>query len=410
MAKKSATPWRNRIVETGTLAPAEIIPNPENWREHPEKQQKAMTGALAELGWVQPVVINRTTGRLIDGHMRVALALRQGEAAVPVSWVELSEQEEKLALATIDPLGDLAKTSDDDLRQLLEQLTVSEKDLGEFLFSLDDLADSTGSEQEDVEEKLTRADELQEKWAVRPGDLWQAGNHRVACGSSTDAEVVRRVLGGAKPGLMVTDPPYGVNYDAEWREEAGLAKRGTVAKGKVTNDHEDDWSDAYRLFPGDVAYVWHAAEHGVVVAQGLTANQLELRAQVIWAKSQLVISRRHYHPQHEACWYAVRKGSSAKWNGDRKQSTLWEIEHRKNDTGHSTQKPLLAMLRPIHNHDFPEVYDPFVGSGTTLVAAEKLGRSGFGVEIEPKYVAIVLDRLADLGLEPKLIERDGKPV
>ena len=179
------------------------------------------------------------------------------------------------------------------------------------------------------------------------GDVWSLGAHRLVCGDATDPAIVALALNGAVPHLMVTDPPYGVNYDPGWRGKvidaaSGRSKAGT-ALGRVMNDDRADWRAAWNLFPGDVAYVWHSALHGDQVRASLEASRFLIRSQIIWDKGRLIISRGHYHWRHEPCWYAVRKGRTGKWAGDRKQTTVWLIPHRRSETGHGTQKPLLAM-------------------------------------------------------------------
>jgi DNA modification methylase len=211
---------------------------------------------------------------------------------------------------------------------------------------------------------------------------------------STAADVVRRLLGNVRPLLMVTDPPYGVEYDPSWRNQAGAAK--TKRTGKVLNDDRADWREAWGLFPGDVAYVWHGALHAATVADSLTAAGFAIRSQIIWAKDRLVLSRGDYHWQHEPCWYAVRAKGKGHWAGDRKQTTLWQIANRDQDadTVHGTQKPVECMRRPILNNSSPgqAVYEPFMGSGTTLIAAETTGRVCFGVELNPAYVDVAIER------------------
>jgi DNA modification methylase len=243
--------------------------------------------------------------------------------------------------------------------------------------------------------------------------------HRILCGDSTKAEDVSRVLGGRKPFIMVTDPPYGVEYDPEWRLNAGLNKEWqTRAEGKVANDDQVDWSATYRLSPTHVAYVWHAGRHAADLVVNLRAAEFDVRTQIIWSKPSLVIGRGHYHWQHEPCWYAVRKGGSAKWCGDRTQSTIWVIKNMHRTQGdvddgktiHGTQKPVECMARPIRNHGGKDddVYDPFLGSGTTIIAAEQLGRRCFGLELEPKYCDVICQRWAKLtGKTPTL--EDGTP-
>ncbi len=233
---------------------------------------------------------------------------------------------------------------------------------------------------------------------TRPGDVWLLGDHRLVCGDATDPAIVALALAGAVPHLMVTDPPYGVNYDPAWRAkivDAASGRRKVVgAIGKVANDDTADWRAAWALFPGDVAYVWHGALNGHVVRAGLEACRFLIRSQIIWDKGRLIISRGAYHWRHEPCWYAVRRGRTARWTGDRKQVTVWQIPHRRSETGHGTQKPLLAMQRPMENHSRPgdAVYDPFVGSGTTIIAAETIGRRCHAIEIDPVYVDVAVRR------------------
>jgi DNA modification methylase len=234
---------------------------------------------------------------------------------------------------------------------------------------------------------------------TKPGDLILLGRHRLVCGDSTDADHVRRAMGETTPFMMVSDPPYGVAYDPAWRNEEGLSS--TERTGVVANDHRVDWTDAYRHFPGDVVYLWHAGRFAADVAQHLGGVGFEVRAQIIWRKPRFAISRGHYHWQHEPCWYAVREGRTSNWVGDRSQSTVWDIDNSGRDedeTTHGTQKPLEAMARPIRNHGTTNdvVYDPFLGSGTTLIAAEQLGRTCVGLELEPAYCDVIVTRWENL--------------
>jgi len=213
--------------------------------------------------------------------------------------------------------------------------------------------------------------------ATVAGDVWLLGKHRLVCGDCTEPEVVEACVNGVTPHLMVTDPPYGVAYDPAWRARAGvnLNKRKL---GKVGNDDRADWREAWALFPGDVAYVWHAGRFASVAADSLEACGFALRAQIIWGKDRFALSRGDYHWQHEPCWYAVRNGAKGHWSGGRSQSTLWSIPARDDSGhGHGTQKPVECMKRPIENNSSPgqAVYDPFLGSGTTIIAAEMTGRA-----------------------------------
>jgi DNA modification methylase len=205
---------------------------------------------------------------------------------------------------------------------------------------------------------------------------------------------------------MVTDPPYGVNYDPNWRNEAAEAGHLAYAAsriGTVDNDDRVDWSEAYELFPGDVAYTWSPGGDPVILT-GLALQKVgfQIRNQIIWCKPHFPISRGAYTYQHEPCWYGVKKGRKAHWIGDGTASTRWDIALDKNvEGGHSTQKPLECMARPIRNHE-GDVYDPFLGSGTTLIAADQLNRKCYGIEISPAYVAVVLQRATDAGMTCKM--------
>ncbi len=217
------------------------------------------------------------------------------------------------------------------------------------------------------------------------------------CGDSTNPADVSRLLDGAVPFLMVTDPPYGVSYDPEWRHRSGL--NYSERTGMVRYDDVFDWTLAYQLFPGTVGYVWHGGVHSGEVAGHLRAAGFEIRTQVIWNKGRLVISRGHYHWKHEPCWYAAREGAKggAKWRGDRSQSTVWDIASRDDGTGettHGTQKPVECIARPVRHHGGKQddVYDPFLGSGTTIIAAEQLGRRCYAMELDPRYVDVAVTR------------------
>ncbi len=383
MAKKSPpkAQWEQRFAGEDVVPAADLVANPQNFRRHPNAQRKAMTAALDTVGWIQRVIVNRTTGHVVDGHLRVEEAAERGED-VPVVYVELSEDEERAALLTFDPLGALAQQDSTILDELLADHRAIDLDVGRG-----DLIDALYANV--PKDGLTDPDDVPDppkKPKTKVGDLWALGDHRLLCGDATSAEDVGRVLDGAEPNLMVTDPPYGVDYQPEWRDEAPLA-RADRSLGKVTADDQADWGAAFQLFGGAAAYVWHADRFASVVQRALEAADLPTRAQIIWNKGgKYPVSRGHYHWQHEPCWYVARKGVSARWQGGRKETTVWDIDLVAKDdaTGHSTQKPVECMARPIRNHE-GDVYDPFVGSGTSIIAAEQLGRRCYAMDIDPTY-------------------------
>ena len=377
---------------------AKLVPNARNARTHSDEQIAQLAASIEEWGWTIPVLVDEAGG-IIAGHGRVMAAHRLGIEDVPVMVAAGWSDAKKRAYMLADNKLTLNGEWDfDRLAIEIAELRASDFDISLSGFSeseIEDLLKSDGG-------GLTDPDEAPEPPAIPVsdlGDVWLLGRHRLVCGDCTDAAIVDKALGGVKPHLMATDPPYGVSYDPAWRNDAAHAgalrrTKGATAVGKVSNDSRADWREAWALFPGAVAYVWHGSLHTSEAELALTACGFEIRQQIVWAKSRFVISRGHYHSQHEPCWYAVRKGSKGYWQGDRTQSTLWEISHNKSETGHSTQKPVECMKRPIENNSTPgqAVYDPFVGSGTTIIAAEMTGGACHAIELNPAYVDVSVKR------------------
>ena len=262
------------------------------------------------------------------------------------------------------------------------------------------------------------------------GDLWICGPHRVLCGDCTNAEDVTRLLGDNKPLLMVTDPPYGIELDSEWRDKAGLNGCGAAEPSymkKRTAGHESttisgdtraDWSEAFELVPSiQSAYVWHASKFTREVLDGLLRIGFLHHQQIIWDKGRTVLTRTHYWFQHEPCWYVRKK--NAPWFGKAgENSTIWHSPSPKFIMGgsdeqkfdHPTQKPVELMRRPILNHTKrgEVVYEPFLGSGTTLAAAEVTERVCYGIELDPKYVDVVVQRWEQLTGKQAALDGDGR--
>jgi len=264
----------------------------------------------------------------------------------------------------------------------------------------------------------------------RLGDLWLCGPHRVLCGDCTSADAVATLLGDRKPLLMVTDPPYGIELDSEWRDRAGLNGHGpaeaSYMKKRTEGHHETtisgdtraDWSAAFELVPClQVAYVWHASVFTSEVLAGLLRIGFLYPQQIIWDKGRTVLTRTHYWYQHEPCAYVRKK--NAPWYGKaRENSTIWPAPSPKFIMGssdedkydHPTQKPVDLMRRPILNHlkRGGLVFDPFLGSGTTLAAAELTERVCVGIELDPKYVDVVVQRWQTLAGKKATLDGDGR--
>jgi len=381
--------------------------DPANLRKHGKKNIDAIKASLRRFGQQKPIVVD-AKGIVLAGNGTLAAAQELGWKEIQIVRTDLAGTQATAFGIADNRSAELAEW-DEKLGDVLASLKAEDfplEDIGFDAADLEELSPEAAGSDVDAEPQIDKAEELRAKWGVELGQVWQLGEHRITCGDSTSAEVVKRLLGDDRPHLMVTDPPYGVEYDSSWREDA-MPEKNTPngARGKVSNDHKADWSEAWKLFQGDVAYVWHAGNMAHIVAQSLLACDLQIRAQIVWAKHQFVIGRGDYHPHHEPCWYAVRKGRTGHYNGDRTQSTLWEIDKpKKSETGHSTQKPIECMERPIRNNSKPGelVYEPFSGSGTTIIACERTGRKCRAIELNPAYVAVAIQRWADAtGKEPK---------
>lgn len=414
---KSATEWPASNVEMRAIAG--LVPYARNSRTHSPEQVDQIAASMREWGWTNPVLIDEE-GTIIAGHGRVLAAQKLGITEAPVMLARGWSDGQKRAYVIAD--NKLALNAGWDMEKLaveIGDLSGMGFDMNLTGFSDDELAKLVPG----GTDGLTDPDEVPDAPARAVtvlGDTWVLGKHRIRCGDSTVPTDVEALLAGVKPHLMVTDPPYGVEYDANWRNGAVDPESGVVkgkvgaegrAVGKVLNDDCADWREAWALFPGDVAYVWHAGNMAHVVAESLLACGLHIRAQIIWAKSKFVISRGDYQRQHEPCWYAVRKGKTGHYDGGRKQSTLWKIDKpQKSETGHSTQKPVECMKRPIENNSSPgqAVYEPFSGSGTTIIAGEMTGRAIYAMELNPPYVDMAIKRWQDFTGQKAVLESSGK--
>jgi DNA modification methylase len=433
MAALDPRRWPAAKVEMRALD--RLVPYARNARQHSPEQVAQIAASIAEWGWTIPLLVDED-GMLIAGHGRVLAARQLGLARVPVMVARGWSEAQRRAYVIADNKLTLNASWDDAMLRAefleLQGLDFSLELTGFGSAELDALlAEPTAG--------LTDPDDappLPETPVSRPGDVWtMGGRHRLVCGDCTDPAAVDKALAGVKPHLLVSDPPYGVSYDPDWRNRADRANGkaiGARAVGKVRNDSRADWREAWALFPGSVAYVWHGGLHTAAVAESLAACRLAVRAQIVWVKTRHVIGRGHYHWQHEPClyavaedakddgWrfvpehevaaYAVRDGSTASWHGGRKQSTVWFIEHVKSDTGHGTQKPVECMKRPIENNSSPgqAIYEPFLGSGTSLIACEITGRACHALELDPGYVDVAVQRWQAFAGKDATLDGDGR--
>lgn len=382
-----------------TVAPiSKIIPYARNPRKNDSAIDK-VAASIKEFGWRQPIVVDAGMV-VIAGHTRLEAARKLNMREVPIHIASGMTDGQVKAYRLADNRSGQEAAWDVDLLALeIGDLSAIDFDLALTGFDLDEIEkyQALGDATSDGLTDENAVPEPPGNLVSVLGDVWILGRHRLVCGDCTDPCAVDKALNAIQPHLMVTDPPYGVEYDPDWRNRADRANGkpyGARAVGTVKNDDKADWREAWALFPGDVAYVWHADKFASNVQKSLEDSGFCIRCQIIWAKPRFAISRGDYHWQHEPCWYAVRKAAKGHWAGDRSQTTLWSISHNKSETGHSTQKPVECMRKPIENNSSPgqAVYEPFSGSGTTIIAAEQTGRSCHAIEINPEYVDIAIKR------------------
>ena len=404
------------------------IPYARNSRKIPERAIDKVAASIKEFGWRQAIVVDKD-GVIICGHTRLLAAKKLGLKQVPIHVADNLTPTQVKAYRLMDNRShEEAQWDIDLLGPELAELRGLDFDLALTGFDdreIDDFLSDPGAD-----DRANEAPPVPEHATAKPGDIWVMGKHRLICGDCTQADVVAQLFGTMKPHLMVTDPPYGISLDSEWRDRAGLngcgpaeasyMKRRTTGHTETTisGDTRADWSEAFALVPAlQVAYVWHASVFTREVLDGLLKIGFLYPQQIIWNKGRTVLTRTHYWYQHEPAWYVRKK--NAPWFGKAgDNSTIWDSPSPKFIMGgskeekcdHPTQKPVELMRRPILNHTKrgEAVYDPFLGSGTTLIAAEMTGRACFGVEIDPKYADVIILRWQRFASSEAALEGDGR--
>lgn len=388
-------PFRNRIVGSGSESPDQLVANPLNWRIHPRAQQDALLGSLDTVGWVQQVLVNQRTGNLVDGHARVEQALSRGEAQIPVLYVDLAPEEEALVLATLDPIAAMAATDEAKLRELLADVSVDNAGLSALLGDLAPDGPKVG---------LTDPDEApdpsDEPW-VKPGDLFQLGAHRLMCGDATNPDDLAQLMGGERADVIWTDPPYGVAYVGKTRDALTIRNDVGDASGLVRSafaaalDAVVEGAPFYCAGP--------AGPRMVAFMSALTEAGWRLHQELVWVKDVFVLGHSDYHYRHEPIFYGYAPGPGrpgrgdhpgSHWFGDHRQASTLEVPRPTRSETHPTMKPEALVAMCLANSTPPNgrVLDMFTGSGTTIIAAERLGYAAFGMELDPRYVQVAITR------------------
>lgn len=383
--------YKNKLV-------SELVNYPANSRTHSDDQINQLVNSIKEFGFTNPILIDEHN-TIIAGHCRLDAAKRLSMKEVPCIVLSGLSEAQKIAYVIADnKLALNAGWNNDLLVSEFEKLKSLDFNIELTGFSAEEICDVWPADEPEVFCDEDDCPEAPAEPVTKFGDVWLLGEHRLVCGSSTIQSDVDKLLNGQSPNTMITDPPYGVKYEADWRSKAkGRKKTEREESSNLMNDDEADWYDAYVLFPGSVAYVWHASAFTDVVMDGLRRSGFDIKQQIIWNKNIHALSRSDYHWKHEPCWYAIKKGGDRHWKGGRSQMTVWDIPSivcEKDKTAHPTQKPVDLFVRSINHHTNPGeyVYDPFAGSGTLMVACEKTRRRALMMELDSKYCDVIIKR------------------
>jgi DNA modification methylase len=419
--RRGAARIRDRIKAFRRVRAKDLLANPKNWRRHPKAQADALRGLLTEIGYADALLVRELPDArlmLIDGHLR---AETTPDLMVPVLVLDVSAEEADKLLLTLDPLAAMAQADAERIGQLLATVRTEDQ-------AVESLLRQTAGERvwqivhpdeiREVEVAIDRAGELGAKWDTETGQLWQIGPHRPLCGDCQEAGNLQRLCKGAKAfRLILTDPPYGVNYAAK-NAYLNRSDRGTRIQKPIEND---------LLSPNEVRALFEralkealaftlagAACYATVPSgsllptfiAGFEGAGLSFKHLLVWVKQHFVIGMADYHYRHEAILYGWHENGAHYFAKDRTQDSVFEIDRPLVSDLHPTTKAVELMARMIANSSRPGevIYDPFCGSGPTLVAAHQLGRIGYGCEIDPAYVAVTLERLSLLGLRPELVD------
>lgn len=367
-----------------------LVPYARNSRTHDDAQVAQIAASIREFGFTNPVLI-ADDDTIIAGHGRVMAARKLGLKEVPcLRLSHLTETQRRAYVIADNQLALNSGWNEEMLGLELADLRELDFDLCLIGFDADSIEDFLNPEEKEVTE-----DEVPEPPAdpiTKPGDLWLLGDHRLLCGDSTKAEDVERLMANDRADLLLTDPPYNVDYEGG----TGL---------KIQNDSMPDkqfrqfLNDAFRCAfdackPGASFYIWHADSEGYNFRGAVADCQQKVRQCLIWAKSSLVMGRQDYQWQHEPCLYGWKDGASHGWYSDRKQTTLLHFDKPSKNGEHPTMKPVALFAYLMGNSTAPQgiAYDPFLGSGTTLIAAEQLGRTCYGMELSPAYCDVIVKR------------------
>jgi DNA modification methylase len=400
--------WQNRIVGHAVVAAKDLLANPANWRLHPTEQQEALAKVLGKVGWVQDVVVNQTSGFIVDGHLRAVLAAEDGQQ-VPVTYIDITAEEERLILATFDQITGMAVPDAEKLAALMADVQTDFPDLSDMLERIGRAGEP--EEPPPPEGGLTEEDAAPDP-PVDPvtvaGDVWLLGPHRLLCGDATEAGDVAKVMDGGRAAMTFTDPPYNVNYQGR-----------TAAKLKIQNDNmgAKNFYAFLRDASVNILAVCDGAVYMCMASSELhTLHQAFIEAGghwstfIIWVKNHFTLGWGDYRHQYEPLLYGWREGQTHIWTGGRDQGDAWMIDRPMASPEHPTMKPVELVARAIRNNSKTRdvVLDPFGGSGTTIIACERMGRRARVIELDPRYCDVAIRRWQQHTGRAATLDGDGR--
>lgn len=394
-------------IKSELLLPAAYNPRKDLKPGDPEYEK--LKRSMEEFGYVEPVIWNKQTGNVVGGHQRLKVLLQMGEQEIDCVIVEMDEQREKALNVALNKVS--GAWDNDRLASLITDLNATAFDISLTGF---DAAEIDALFKDSLKDKVKEDDfdvdgELKKPAVSRLGDVWLLGRHRLVCGDSTKEETFDALMDGRKANLVVTDPPYNVNYKAD----AGTIRNDNLKDQEFFDFLSDAFANTEKSMEQDASiYVFHADTEGLNFRKAFVAAGFYLSGTCIWKKQSLVLGRSPYQWQHEPVLFGWKKKGKHNWYSDRKQTTIWEFDKPKKNADHPTMKPVNLVAYPILNSSMSNciVLDPFGGSGSALIACEQTDRICFTIELDEKYCDVIVKRyIEQVGSDENVfLLRDGR--
>ena len=388
------------------LLPADYNPRKDLQPGDPEYEK--LKRSIEQFGYVEPVIWNKQTGRVVGGHQRLKVLIDSGITEVDVVVVDMNTEKEKALNIALNKIS--GEWDTDKLALVIADLQGADFDVSLTGFDPEELDDlfrddvKGGVKEDDFDVEA----ELRKPVFSKAGDLWMLGEHRLLCGDSTKPETYELLMNGKKAQLVVTDPPYNVDY----KGTAGKIKNDKMAEDQFEQFLLAAYSQMYESMTDDASiYVFHSDSHGLAFRKAFEEAVFYLSGCCIWKKQSLVLGRSPYQWQHEPVLFGWKKKGKHQWYTGRKESTIWEFDKPKKNADHPTMKPVALVAYPIMNSTMTGcfVLDPFGGSGSTLIACEQTGRTCYTVELDEKFCDVIVKRYIDQvgSAEGVTVLRDG---